>query len=78
LNCFSEQLQDQICQVGDDSDSNHITYDKLETNKAAKKGNSSGAADGDADGDNKDDDDDNNYHDQVGDNNKGPRLAKRR
>jgi hypothetical protein len=69
---FSEQLQDQICQDDDDGDGDHIICDKSEVEEAEEKGNSSGAA-----GDNKDDDDDYN-NDQVGDNDKGLRLAKRR
>ena len=70
---FSEQLQDQICQDDDDGDGDHISRDQSEVEKAEEKGNSSGAADGD----NEDDDDDYN-NDQVGDNDEGLRLAKRR
>jgi hypothetical protein len=72
---FSEQLQDQICYDDDDGDGDgdHISCDKLEAEEAEEKGNSSGAADGD----NEDDDDDYN-NDQVGDNNEGLQLAKRR
>jgi hypothetical protein len=70
---FSEQLQDQIYQDDDDGDGDHISRDQSEAEKAEEKGNSSGAADGD----NEDDDDDYN-NDQVGDNDEGLRLAKRR
>lgn len=63
---FNEQLQDQICQDDDDGDSDYISHDQSEVEKAEEKGNNSGATDDD----NEDDDDDYN-NDQVGDNDKG-------